>query len=218
MTWIKICGITSPAAAELVSACHPSAIGLNFYEPSPRYLSIVDAKATRDAIPDGIEVIGVFVNESPNAVAAIANKVGLTGVQLHGDEAPGDLRTLEKLLPNVVLCKAFRIGADGMRPVRSYLNDCKLLEARPDRILVDARVAGVYGGSGKRVDWSLVDQSARGEDFPPMILAGGLTPDNVADAISATNPWGVDTASGVENEAGEKDVQMTIDFISAARQ
>ncbi|MCL4113520.1 UNVERIFIED_CONTAM: hypothetical protein GTU68_033675 [Idotea baltica] len=205
MTWIKICGITSPAAAVNVVECGPSAIGLNFYPPSPRCVTPSVACSIRKSIADGIEVIGVFVNESPEAIAVIADEVGLTGVQLHGDETPADIVNLRQLVKTNV-CKAFRI------------EQCELQDATPDRILVDARVKGVYGGSGERVDWSLVAVENRKWNCPPMILAGGLTAENVAEAIQTTSPWGVDVASGVEDESGEKNVSLVKQFVHNAIQ
>jgi len=217
MTWIKICGITSPAAAELVLQSRPSAIGLNFYEPSPRFISNELAKSIRRSISDPTEVIGVFVNESFDTIAATASVVGLTGVQLHGDESPEDVLTLRQRLPDANVCKAFRIGEDGLQPVHEFLTRCKSLNVSPDRILVDARVAGLYGGSGERIDWQLVAASERSPDMPPMILAGGLGPHNIADAIATVEPWGVDVASGVENELGEKDAHLTAEFVRTIR-
>jgi phosphoribosylanthranilate isomerase len=217
MTWIKICGITTHSAASLVVASRPSAIGLNFYPPSPRFVSQAVARSIRVSIPDQIEVVGVFVNESPAVIAATVHEVGLTGVQLHGDESPEELLTIRKCLPETRLCKAFRISEEGMHPVHNFLARCESLSAVPDRILVDARVAGLYGGSGKRVDWILVDKSKRLPDCPPMILAGGLGPENVANAIAITEPWGVDVASGVENDAGQKDAGLANEFVRIVR-
>lgn len=213
MTWIKICGITSPAAAEHVVRCRPSAIGLNFYAPSPRSVTAAVARSIRVLVPEDIEVIGVFVNESPETIAVIADEVGLTGIQLHGDETPADIVSFRSLM-SINVCKAFRIGEDGLLPVHKFLEECERQQAIPDRILVDARVKGLYGGSGEQVDWTLVDASARNEICPPMILAGGLNPSNVAEAIRATSPWGVDVASGVEDSSGAKDVSLMTGFIN----
>lgn len=152
------------------------------------------------------------MNESPEAVAVIADEVGLTGVQLHGDETPEDIQEIRQLV-SCNVCKAFRIGEDGLVSVRKFIESCDQLQATPDRILVDARVAGLYGGSGKRVDWGLVDAPSRNWNCPPMILAGGLTPTNIAEAIKATRPWGVDVASGVEDSSGDKDVLLMSQFV-----
>lgn len=220
MTWVKICGITSDENAGEVAAANPSAIGLNFYKPSPRYVSLDKAARIRQVVGEAsqaIEVIGVFVNAGLVEIQQTVKDVGLTGIQLHGDEGVEELQQVKQRLDGVSVCKAFRVGKEGMAEVRDYLQSCRIADCLPDRILVDARVAGVYGGSGETVDWGLVASSNCEAWFPPLILAGGLTVSNVKQAIEIATPWGVDTASGVESADGKKDSRLVKQFVAFSR-
>ena len=209
---IKICGITSVADALLAAEAGADAIGLNFYDKSPRYVTAERAKEICDALPPGITKVGVFVNSLPNGIVATVQRVGLDAVQLHGDEGPELLVALGKL-PAI---KAFRCQGSTLDRVQAFLGhgpDSTRLVA----VLLDAHAPGTYGGTGQVLDW----KGLRGERAKlqglPLILAGGLTPQNVAEAIRLARPDAVDTASGVESAPGQKDPAKVRAFIVAAK-
>ncbi len=202
MTKIKICGIKTVKDAFAAMEASADLIGFNFYPKSPRY---IDVGICRDIMSvmrkhGHVTYVGVFVNASIEEVYATMETCGLGLAQLHGDETPEMLRAL-----NGKAFKAFRgIPSD----ITGYeRNDAPAL-------LVDAAVKGVYGGSGVTADWSAAAGLAKKY---PLLLAGGLTPENVADAVRQVKPWGVDVASGVESEAGKKDASKMKAFVQAVR-
>lgn len=197
---MKICGVTTPEDAAFASGAGAGAIGVNFWPGSKRFVG--DASRAAEvlaAVRPGVLKIGVFVNAPAAEVLAAAARLGLDRVQLHGDEQAGDFTTLD--------------GARLVRAVR--VSDRASFDAaapwHASWFLYDALVAG-YGGGGVVAPWALVDAHAR----RPFLLAGGLTPENVADAIRATRPGGVDVASGVEHAPGRKDPARVAAFIDAA--
>jgi len=198
--WIKICGVTTVADAEMVVEAGASAIGLNFVPTSPRRVTTEQARAIAQAVRGRVELVGVFADQL-GEMKAVADTVGLDWLQLHGSETPLDLALAG---PNAM--KAVRVGeqADVLR-ARDYGGA---------RILVDALVHGTLGGTGQVLDWSLVEQWARER---PLVLAGGLRPENVGRAIGQVRPFGVDTASGVELEPGRKSPKATLAFVASAR-
>lgn len=202
--WVKICGVTSVSDARLVAACRPDALGLNFCAGSPRRVSEETARAIVEDLGGGIEMVGVFVNAPLDELLRVSRQVGLDAVQLHGDESPDFL--LQVRSAGISAFKAVRVGSreDAFR-AESF---------EGPRILVDAKVAGVYGGSGEAFDWSLIEELNRKRD---LILAGGLGPETVAGAIRAVRPGGVDTASGVESAPGQKDPEKVRLFVESAR-
>jgi len=210
--WIKICGIRDVATARAVAAFRPDAIGLNFFARSPRSVSIETAAEIVRELPAGIEPIGLFVDHDLTTIRSICDAVGLYSIQLHGDEPP---ELIAQLAPRRVL-RAFRIGNAGLGEMSAYLAECGKLQALPRACLLDARVDGSYGGTGHTAPWDLIVREYV-SDWPPLILAGGLQPDNLLAAIAAVKPWGVDVASGVESAPGMKCVSLVQRFIELAR-
>ena len=213
--WVKICGIRDTATARAVSALRPDAIGLNFYSRSPRRVSPEIAREIVSALPAGVEPVGLFVNQPVAEVLATCRACGLKTVQLHGDEPPDVAAELARGGLNVI--HAYRLGTGGLAPLEEYLAECGECGVRLFGMLIDACVEGQYGGTGATARWELLGDGQWRPDWPPLILAGGLRPQNVAAAVAAVRPWGVDVASGVESSPGEKDVQAIAEFIAAAR-
>lgn len=216
--WTKICGITNAIDADVVANAGVDAVGLNFYEPSSRYVTPDAAAELRALMGDAIDVVGVFVNSPIDAVAAIAESVGLTTVQFHGDETVAEIAEFHAQCPHLEIIRAFRVGPQGFADVERQLSAIKQKSVPLKAILVDAYKPGEYGGTGKQINPQLVgDWVHRATYDMNVILAGGLTPQNVADAIKVARPWGVDTASGVETEPGQKSSDLVQRFIAEAR-
>lgn len=215
--WVKICGINDVKTADQVAAMGPDAIGLNFYAGTPRVVSLDVAAEIVRRLPAGIEPVGVFVNRDVADIIAICARCRLRTVQLHGDETPAQLAELHRRSDGLEIIRVHRLGADGVAPLADDLDKCRILGVRLRACLVDARVEGVYGGAGRTIAWDAVAQRRRGANWPPLVLAGGLRPDNVAAAIAAVEPWGVDVASGVESAPGVKDLSLVSAFIQSAR-
>jgi phosphoribosylanthranilate isomerase len=199
---IKICGITSTDDAKAVADCGADAIGLMFYKPSPRFVSMEMAARIAAVVPSGIMKVGVFVNPSGDLVNEALTACGLDMLQFHGDEAPGFCRGF-----GVRSMKAFRIrDAASLAALKAYDTDAWLL---------DAFVPGSLGGSGVTFNWDLAVEAVRlGR---PVFLAGGLTPENVAGAVRSVRPYGVDVSSGVESAPGRKDPEKVRAFVAAVR-
>lgn len=199
--YVKICGVTRVEDAVACAEAGATAIGLNFVPTSKRRVSEDMARRIMAAVNGRIEVVAVVADLSVVAMRALRDRLGVEWLQLHGDEAPEDLGAV---LPHAL--KAVRIGdASDVRAASSYAGE---------RLLADAKVAGELGGTGAAFDWSLVRELARER---AVVLAGGLSPDNVADAVRAVRPFGVDVASGVESAPGVKDEDKIRRFVSAAR-
>jgi phosphoribosylanthranilate isomerase len=209
---VKICGITSAEDARFAAEAGADAVGINFYEGSPRACSRAAARAIADALPAGVCKVGVFVNASLESIRSAAEEVGLDLVQLHGDEPPEFLAQL-KPLP---IMRAVRI-TDDLAPVEAYLAQCHHLLATPRMLLVDRLHEGAFGGTGLQADWSAIAAQRSKLKGMPLVLAGGLKPDNVAEAIRAVRPWGVDTASGVEQSPGRKSPDLVRAFVQEAK-
>ena len=209
---IKICGITSVEDALLAAEAGADAIGLNFYDKSPRYVTAEKAKEISDALPAGVAKVGVFVNSLPKGIIATVNRVGLTAVQLHGDEGPDFLAGLGKL----PVIKAFRCKESTLDSVKAFLDLCGE-SSQPIAVLLDAHAPGNYGGTGQILDWAGLARERNKLLGLPLILAGGLTSQNVAEAISLARPDAVDTASGVESAPGKKDPEKVRPFVAAAK-
>jgi phosphoribosylanthranilate isomerase len=192
MVRVKICGITEGRDARAAVGFGAAALGFNFYEKSPRVIAPADAWKIRQTLPADMQAIGVFVDWKPAAVLALAEALGLSAVQLHGDEVPGDAAFCAR---RIAVIKAFRVG-DGF----SLAELGKFRSA--SWFLLDGVRVGQYGGTGYRTNWDLARKAAVKR---PIILAGGLTPENVAEAILAVRPYAVDVASGVESKPGKKD-------------
>jgi phosphoribosylanthranilate isomerase len=190
---VKICGIANLADAKAAVDLGADALGFNFYEKSVRNIAPADAYKIIRALPEKIEAVGVFVNWSPEAVIALARAVDLDTVQLHGDEPASTARAAANFF-NVT--KALRVGKDfrlaSLRPFQSSVR----------AFLFDACTKNQFGGTGHRTDWTIARRAAKSHRI---ILAGGLTPENVAEAILYVRPYAVDVASGVESAPGKKD-------------
>jgi phosphoribosylanthranilate isomerase len=192
MARVKICGITNWQDAKAACDLGAAALGFNFYERSTRVLAPSAAWKIISRLRDQVESVGVFVNWSAEAIVALARALSLDAVQLHGDEPPGVVRECAKYFQGT---KAFRVGPG------FQLNKLRLYGAA-SAFLFDGAGTGQYGGTGKRADWSLARRAAKSHRI---ILAGGLTAENVGEAIRFVQPYAVDVASGVESRPGKKD-------------
>lgn len=227
---IKICGITNREDAIAALEAGADAIGLNFYAKSQRCVSVPAARAITDAIYDAASVghsrrpsaliyaVGVFVNHSAAEVLQIYEDARLAVAQLHGDEPP----EFFGLLPDIPAIRVRRLAgneydslASDVRACRDAVAAARLQVNSPCAVLVDA-VSDQYGGTGETVSWTALADSVRQLDCP-LILAGGLTPQNVAEAIRIVRPYAVDVASGVESAPGKKDPAKVRDFVVAAQ-
>lgn len=211
--WVKICGVRDVAAARGICAAGADAIGLNFYSPSPRSVNVDTAREIVKSLDDSVSAVGLFVNHEQAEVFSIARNCGLKVLQFHGDETPEYLAEFQ----GFDLIRAFRIGDGNFAVVDRYLSDCHRLGISLWGCLIDACLPGSYGGTGTQADWEALAQ-ARQTHWPRLILAGGLTPKNVEEAIRQVRPWGVDTASGVESAPGEKVLTKVEEFIRQAKQ
>ena len=214
--WVKICGITDPATARGVVELGASAIGLNFYAPSPRSVTAEAAREICREIGSEIDVVGLFVNHSLEAVSEIVMSCGLTTVQLHGNETPEYVARLAETAPLDII-RVYRVGASGLDEARSDLQQCRQLGISLRACLVDARVEGAFGGTGACAPWNLLRDEWLQDEWPPLVLAGGLHPENVAEAVRTVRPWGVDVASGVESAPGIKSLEHVRRFVENAR-
>ena len=213
MFTIKICGITRPEDAHAAAAAGADAVGLNFYAKSPRVIGAERARAIIAALPPGIVKVGLFVNSPPEEICRLYDDLKLDLIQLHGDEPPEYLAQLN----DRPIMKAFRAaGTEGLRTMLDYIAACRTLGCVPRLVLLDAPLNEGFGGSGRSADWTLAKRyyAIQGR---PLVLAGGLRPDNVAEAIRATSVRAVDTASGVESQPGIKDAAAIAAFVAAAK-
>ena len=209
---IKICGLTSVEDTQAVVAAGADALGLNFYEKSSRFVAAQVAEQIVASIPSTVAKVGVFVNASEKYIRNQVENLQLNYVQLHGDEPPAFLLALA----NLKLIKAFRVGPEGIACVDKYLSECQQLGRLPNAILLDAFSRTAYGGTGQTIDWNAVCDLRKSWATMPIILAGGLNPENVEQAILAAQPTAVDTASGVESSPGVKDHSKIAAFVMAA--
>ena len=204
MTKIKICGIkTLPDALAAIDA-GADYLGFNFYPKSPRFVekqTCAEITAVLKKEHPHIKLVGVFVNSSVEEVKDILATCSLDLAQLHGDETSEMLNQLDG--------KAFK----AFRGIPENINGFARSES--PAFLLDASVKGVYGGSGVTADWNGAAELAKKY---PLLLAGGLTPENVAEAVSRVKPWGVDVASGVESTVGEKDAGKMVEFVKKVRE
>ena len=202
---VKICGITNAEDAAVARTAGADALGFVLYRKSPRYVEPAVVKAIVEGLPPFVLPIGVFVNEEPERVRALMDDCGLMLAQLHGDESALYCQQLGRPVLKALRLKdrwTFLALAEfqGRANVRGFL--------------IDTFSDQAYGGTGKTVDWTLAQEAARST---PIILAGGLTPANVTDAIAHVCPYGVDVSSGVELSPGKKDHEKVKAFIQAVR-
>jgi phosphoribosylanthranilate isomerase len=232
---IKICGVTNVEDAREAIAAGADAIGINFFSGSPRYFPDAEFKkvsasfhfSVRGGIPGWhwCPCVGVVVNKPLAEIDALP----LNCIQLHGDEQPVTVGSLAEIprfqpirsaLPSThwSVIRARRLDDRGVAAIAKDLDDCERAGRRPDAVLVDAHTPGRYGGTGETVSWVGLADHKKWLGDTPLILAGGLTPENVAEAIRIVGPHGVDVASGVESSPGKKDHAKVRDFVAAARE
>ena len=214
---IKICGITRPRDAEVAVEAGADAIGLNFYRSSPRFVEVEAARRILDVVRGRVLAVGVFVDAPPESIVEVVRGLDLDLVQLSGNDSVQQLRMVKGMLNGVPLMQALRTGSAGLAGLQSHLEACRKLDCLPQLVLWDTQDPVQFGGTGRLADWTLAATCAARDEFPPLILAGGLNPQNVAAGIRAVRPRGVDTASGVEESPGVKDAEKMRSFITAAR-
>jgi phosphoribosylanthranilate isomerase len=208
---VKICGISNVDDARAAVELGVDALGLNFYPPSPRCIDRATALAILDVVPPSIQAIGVFANEPLDRIASFLKDLPrLHAVQWHGQDHPVPVAALPALIP------AFNVrDRESLTAIERYLERCRLGPGLPQAVLVDAYAVDLYGGTGHTAPWELLAAFRPGV---PLLLAGGLTPDNVAEAIRRVRPNGVDVASGVEIAQGKKSREKMRAFLERARQ
>jgi phosphoribosylanthranilate isomerase len=204
MTLVKICGITNLSDARACIEAGADALGFNFYRKSPRFIEPALVREIVEQLPDNILTVGVFVNEeSPAAVERIANEAGVEGLQLHGEESPEYCASLN----NRFVIKAIRVDEkfDPQSPAKYKVS----------AIMLDGFHPELKGGTGRVTDW-VVSREVR-ELVPKLFLAGGLSPENVASAITAVEPYAVDACSALEISPGKKDPDRVRAFVNAVK-
>lgn len=198
--FVKICGITSEEDALLAVAMGADAVGFNFVPSSPRFVAVGRAADIAKRLPPETLTVGVFRNEARERVVDLVNQAGLRAAQLHGLESAEDARWVRQRVPVVI--KAFPGGDPELARATTYGADVIMLDSASP-------------GSGEVFDWSLAEGAPSGLRI---LLAGGLTPDNVGEAIERVRPWGVDVASGTESAPGVKDPTLVRRFVTAAQE
>lgn len=216
-TWIKVCGTTSLRDACLAVEAGAHALGFVF-APSPRRVEVETAAEIVSGLEGELETIGVFVNETPVRIVQIVEQVGLSGVQLQGDEDPSTVLKVRGLLKQHKIVKGLHFNdlhSESHVKVEDYAKSSDGVDA----ILLDSGSRQVRGGTGVTFDWEQAAPiAAKIRERMPLIIAGGLNPSNVAKAIATFKPWGVDVVSGVESAPGIKDAKKLQDFVAAVHQ
>ena len=205
MTFIKICGITNLDDAHAAVAAGADALGFNFYKPSPRYIEPRAAGEIIDQLPSTVLTVGVFVNEgTPHDAMRIANEAGVKALQLHGDESPQYCRELGRdtyVIKTLAVSDSFNVELP-----QAYEVEAIMLDTKDNR---------VRGGTGRVFDWSVAQQVS--QLIPKLYLAGGLSPENVAEAIATVHPYAVDACSALEDRPGVKNHERLRAFVEAVR-
>ena len=213
MTWVKICGITNLEDALVAVEAGADAVGFVFYEKSPRNVEPERVRQIVSQLPDGVEKVGVVVNETEDHICAIADDAGLTAVQMHGDDEDPHVADL------VVKKRKLKIlvGLSMQRPTPERW----AMMWEPDNVhafLTDSGSSVKMGGTGESFDWvSSIKTLGTIKTLGNLVVAGGLTPENVGEAMAILHPWGVDVSSGVEAKPGKKDPDKVRAFIKAVR-
>ena len=194
---VKICGITQPIQGKTIVSLGATALGFICVPSSPRYVTSEQIKAVIEQLPQETDKIGVFANYTQEQIAQTVAETGLTGVQLHGDERKEFCQQLRQSLPNVEIIKALRIkDADDFDRAKTYTKYV-------DTLLLDAYHPQQLGGTGKTLNWDTLQKFS---PDCPWFLAGGLTPQNILEALNKVSPNGIDLSSGVETAPGDKDL------------
>ncbi len=209
---VKICGITTEQDARVAVEAGADAIGLNFYERSSRYVELPQAKAIAASLPATVLKVGVFVDLPPERIQQCFQEAPLDAIQLHGDQPLSALREYA----DIPVIWTRRVRTADLPTLAEELEQGMSLGAAPDMLLLDAYSESSYGGTGQPLEWSAI--AARRETLRriSLALAGGLTPENVAEAIRVVSPDAVDVASGVESSPGRKDPEEVAAFVSQA--
>ena len=204
MTFIKICGITNLDDALAAVEAGADALGFNFYKPSPRYVTPQTAREIISKLPSETLTVGVFVNEpSPHSVEDLARNAGVTAIQLHGDESPDYCRDLK----DRYVIKALAAGPD--------FDTHRTADYDVEAILLDTKDDALRGGTGRVFDWSIAQKVRR--TVPKLFLAGGLSLQNIEDAIISVDPYGVDACSALEETPGKKNHERMRAFVKTIR-
>lgn len=201
MVRVKICGITNPEDALMAVEAGADALGFVFFPDSPRCVSPEQAEAIIRRLPPFVQTVGLFVNEGVEKVNLVADRCGLDLIQLHGEETPDYCADVRRRI-----IKAFR--------VKDESSLAGMADYRVAAPLLDAWSPAAHGGTGTTFNWEIAARAAASRDI---ILAGGLTPENVAGAIAAVRPYAVDVSSGVESAPGKKDAGLVSRFIRSCK-
>jgi phosphoribosylanthranilate isomerase len=204
MTLVKICGITNLEDALSAVDAGAGALGFNFYSRSPRYIDPENAREIIERLPKRVLTVGVFVNEERDRLKSIATEAGVTALQLHGDERA---EYCEELRDWYVI-KAFSVGED--------LDESGVVDYTVKAVMIDARHKTLRGGTGLLSDWSVAKRIR--ELGKPLFLAGGLSPDNVREAIAVVQPYAVDACSALEEHPGKKNQDRVAEFVRAVNE
>ncbi len=199
---IKVCGLTQPADALAAVGAGATAVGMVFHPPSPRAVRPHEAAMIAAVVPSTVLRVGVFVNEEPERIRAIASAARLDVIQLHGDEGPETIEALEGLR----IWRAFRVGHEFQPAVLQEIDGC-------EAFLLDGPAGEAYGGSGASFGW---EKAVEAKQYGKIVLAGGLDGGNVDEAVRLVEPWGVDASSKLERQPGVKDPSKVAAYVSAA--
>jgi len=215
MTWVKICGMTNVEDALTAVEAGADAVGFVFYEKSPRYVSVETAREIVEKLPENVEKIGVFVNQLEDTLCDVADRAGLTAIQMHGNNE-------DPQVADLVVSK---------RPTLKVLAAVSMLQASPDgwammwhpeavhAFLVDSGDSSKSGGTGQTFDWQASMSTLENiKKVGRVVAAGGLNSGNVTEAVTLLKPWGVDVVSGVEARPGKKDPEKVRAFVRAVRE
>lgn len=218
MTWIKICGITNPEDAQAAVDAGADALGFVFYEKSPRRVDVETVRKIVQHVPDRVERVGVFVDEPGSHLVGIAERAGLTRLQLHKVTSPMGWPDFLASSPGSSSLKYIAAMSGRALENGGLLITTEFAE-KVHAVMVDSGSADAPGGTGVPFDWQKTKGMIRGmASNVNVIVAGGLTPSNVADAMRILQPWGVDVSSGVESRPGKKDLTKIRAFVDAVRE
>jgi phosphoribosylanthranilate isomerase len=219
MTWVKICGTTNLEDALTAVEAGADAVGFVFYEGSPRNISVEAAREIIEELPESVEKVGVFVNEPDSQVAGIADRAGLSAVQVYPLNGDGDVLPIDFALKGFLGRLFVAIPSGRIASGDSFaLTFSRELLSRTSAVLIDSGRSRQPGGTGRAFDWSSAADNVKAiSEMVPIMIAGGLTAENVTQAIGILKPWGVDVVSGVESSPGKKDAEKVWAFVKAVR-
>ena len=215
MTWVKICGTTNLEDALLAVEAGADAVGFVFYEKSPRKIGVEAAREIVEKLPAGVEKVGVFVNEVEDALCDVADRAGLTAIQMHGDSE-------DPHVADLVVARRPRLKVLAAISMSQENPEGWAMMWHPDAVhafLVDSGDSSKHGGTGETFNWrASAPMLENVKKLGRVVAAGGLTLGNVTEAIRILQPWGVDVASGVEARPGKKDPEKVRAFVTAVRE